>query len=1688
MKKRLFAILLTVFMIASLLPTGAFAAEPVYYIERSWDPDQGEVVETRQEISNYTLINRGNPINYTFNETDRRAYATLQAGWYVVEDSTYYTSINNNTKIRLELYINGDVNIILTDGALLSVGCVAGWFDGQDDNLTIYGQEFDTGRLETNPSDAGQVHSGIGGRMKSVTIHGGDIKARSADGGAGIGGTDVEGSDDSTFVHGCDVTIFGGNVDASGSYGEDDPSGYGGAGIGGGGNDPDDIDDGLPYNEVSGNGGNVTIYGGTVTAKGGGRAAGIGGGYATDEQLQVNKGGNGGTVNIYGGHVTAIGGMGDEDTASSYEAPLGGGAGIGGSLYGNGGTVNIYGGTVSATGGTGAAGIGGGQGGKIMDQNSQYGNSGTITISGGTVIAQGGGVVNGISGGGGAGIGGGAGGKDGVINITGGDVRATGGGYSAGIGNQAFYVENNTSQPNEAYFIGGTDGTVNISGGIVTANGGSYGTGIGNAYLSGGSGGTVNISGGMVTAGVAASVFGSKHGSGIGNPSGEVNISGGDVTAVGSADDLLLILESLQDQNYTIDNWWQYFESLEPDAPNYDSYQETYEQFKNCLSVLGTVNVIPQEDFNIAVEKGSSAEAAQEVSGSPFESERKIEIALNDFYFHSYESEIVQPKIYIAGTGYYESASLIVSNGKLLDAGSNIPDIHWTSLTNTLTFRSSVDLPAGVHEGAAIYCPGNLNIVLQQDFVTVQVTGHAADSTIGCGIYVDGDLTISGPGALDATGTNVYSGDSSNASGIHATGDITISGGTINATGNGSEEEIISSRGIMSSGGGVTINGGTVNAVGGEATSIGGSYGIAAGSNHEIEITGGEVTAEGGSGAIDSVDIYDIPVKISPPSGRHIAVDAGENAESAAAIAGSPFSYEYDGTDVAGSINGKKYFHSYEVIPATALTVTPEELSLGVGGVDVLTAKVTPSNASMPDVTWESSASDVVEVEQNGMITALKAGSATITASYGSLSATCEVTVNETAAISQHPEDVSVPVGESASFSVSATVPATAYQWQTLDADSTWKDITGANSDTYTITSATIAQNGSQYRCVVTTAGGEELISNPATLTVYEETEITEQPQNASAIEGRAARFSVTASGTGLEYQWQTLNDNGEWEHIPGATESSYTVLAAELDMTGNQYRCVVSGADGKEINSDAAKLTVNEGTAITRHPADEAVAVGEDAMFTVVADGHELTYQWQKLNDEGKWENITGANKSSYTVTDAALDMDGGEYRCIVTGKDSEAISGSAELTVYVNTAITKQPGDATVTEGATAVFSVTADGTDLDYQWQVNRGSGWMDIEDAIAPVCYVTPTAVDMTGNQYRCVVSGADGETKTSEAAKLTVSDTGYFISVAVYGEGTASSSKTTANAGEKITLTAKPAGGYHFESWVVVYGGVEIDEEDDSFIMPESGVTILAVFARNYTGSGDITLTFKTRGGTELEELTVARGSTVDLRGYMSWREGFDFAGWYSDGSFMERLDEIKMDGSRTVYAGWEPFDDVGWADWFHDNVVYVYENGLMNGTGAAVFEPGGTVTRGMIVTILHRLEGEPAVSYLMPFADVAEGAWYAEAVRWAAIEGIVTGVSDTAFAPDDPITREQFAAILWRYAKYKGFDVSIGESTNILSYADFGEIGEYAIPALQWACGEGIISGRGEGVLDPRGTATRAEAAAMLQRFAANVK
>lgn len=181
------------------------------------------------------------------------------------------------------------------------------------------------------------------------------------------------------------------------------------------------------------------------------------------------------------------------------------------------------------------------------------------------------------------------------------------------------------------------------------------------------------------------------------------------------------------------------------------------------------------------------------------------------------------------------------------------------------------------------------------------------------------------------------------------------------------------------------------------------------------------------------------------------------------------------------------------------------------------------------------------------------------------------------------------------------------------------------------------------------------------------------------------------------------------------------------------------------------------------------------------------------------------------------------------------------------------------------------------------------------------------------------------------------------------------------------------------------------------------------------------------------------------------------------------------------------FNDVSANDWFASAVDYVTGKGMMNGTADNTFSPKANTTRGMVVTVLYRLENQPSTS-AASFTDVASGAYYANAVAWANANGIVSGYGSGKFGPNDKVTREQLAAILYRYAQYKKYDVSVGEDTNILSYNDAQSISSYAIPAIQWACGAGVVTGKSGNKLDPKGNATRAEVAAMLMRFCENVK
>ena len=243
----------------------------------------------------------------------------------------------------------------------------------------------------------------------------------------------------------------------------------------------------------------------------------------------------------------------------------------------------------------------------------------------------------------------------------------------------------------------------------------------------------------------------------------------------------------------------------------------------------------------------------------------------------------------------------------------------------------------------------------------------------------------------------------------------------------------------------------------------------------------------------------------------------------------------------------------------------------------------------------------------------------------------------------------------------------------------------------------------------------------------------------------------------------------------------------------------------------------------------------------------------------------------------------------------------------------------------------------------------------------------------------------------------------------------------------------------------------------------------------------ITITLSPDKGYKLDKLTVTDGSGKSVSTVKKSDTVY---------TFTMPASAVKV-GVSYVKATETPsetkFNDVSANDWFASAVDYVTGKGMMNGTADNTFSPKANTTRGMVVTVLYRLENQPSTS-AASFTDVASGAYYANAVAWANANGIVSGYGSGKFGPNDKVTREQLAAILYRYAQYKKYDVSVGEDTNILSYDDAQSISSYAIPAIQWACGAGVVTGKSGSKLDSKGNATRAEVAAMLMRFCENVK
>ncbi len=361
----------------------------------------------------------------------------------------------------------------------------------------------------------------------------------------------------------------------------------------------------------------------------------------------------------------------------------------------------------------------------------------------------------------------------------------------------------------------------------------------------------------------------------------------------------------------------------------------------------------------------------------------------------------------------------------------------------------------------------------------------------------------------------------------------------------------------------------------------------------------------------------------------------------------------------------------------------------------------------------------------------------------------------------------------------------------------------------------------------------------------------------------------------------------------------------------------------------------------------------------------------------------------------------------------------------------ITTQPSDVTVDEGNAATFNVVASGNIQSYQWQVNSGDGWSDITGATSASYTIDRTTTDMSGNQYRCIVTGADGKV-TSSAATLTVRpyDPPYtgkysYEIVSDVGENGTIDVDRYATEGDQVTITVSPDEAYLLDDLTVTSGGKDVALTDNgdgtyTFTMPSGDVAITSTFAEdpNWTNPED--------PSTDVSEI----------------------------------------------------FTDVPANHWAKAAIQYVYDNGLMTGVSDSEFAPEATTTRAMIVSMLARMENVTSAADA-GFADVAAGDWYATAVNWAAANGIVSGISDDTFAPNDPITREQLAAMLMNYAQWKGQDISA--RADLSGYTDAPST--WASEAVQWAVAEGLLAGVTDDQLQPQGQATRAQVAAIFERF-----
>ena len=476
-------------------------------------------------------------------------------------------------------------------------------------------------------------------------------------------------------------------------------------------------------------------------------------------------------------------------------------------------------------------------------------------------------------------------------------------------------------------------------------------------------------------------------------------------------------------------------------------------------------------------------------------------------------------------------------------------------------------------------------------------------------------------------------------------------------------------------------------------------------------------------------------------------------------------------------------------------------------------------------------------------------------------------------------------------------------------------------------------------------------------------------------------------------------------------------------------------------------------------HTVDQSLAkdletttqINPNAGVTINGNGHSITYNGTTDNVSGGAFNITYDNVTINDLTINAGGLKHGvQFYCTKGGElNGVTINGGVYTSVIVNSATNVDiidcvlnPADGAYTNIEYAMGSnvttipsmninnVTFDSSkpavwaDKDTTDRVENQMGGSQTNEAILEKILDNITYTSPNGGSLAITAGFSDGNLVGYEESTYQPpqppSKNSYEIFTKVGDNGTIDVDRY-ATEGDEVTITVSPDEAYMLDEMTVTSGGKDVEVTDN----------------------GDGTYTFTMPSGDVKIEVTFAEDP--------NW----------------EPAPEM-------------PFTDVNENDWFYDVVLYAYDNGLMTGVSATEFAPNQTTTSGMIVSMLARLEGVTNAEDA-GFADVAANDWYATAVNWAASVGVVNGYEDDTFRPNDAITREQMAAILYNYADYKGYDVSA--RADLSDYADAASISSWAEDVLAWANAEGLINGMTATTIDPQGATTRAQTAAMFERF-----